>query len=131
MKWTLLSALLLTGCGAPSYPYSCGNPQVPLSAFSVAQVAEQVGTLLVKVVTPSGEPVPGARFSLTMEFTGPGPRPRCGGGLSDTTGADGALQLDRLKPGLYSLQVLDDASEEVVQVTVHPDQTAEVALTKR
>ncbi|MNT64243.1 hypothetical protein D3C72_2021230 [compost metagenome] len=132
MKWILLPALLLAGCGAPSYSYSCGNPQVPLGAYAVAQVSEPVGTLLVKVVTPSGEPVPGARFSLAMEFTGPGPRPRCGGsGLTDKTGADGALRLDRLKPGLYALQVLDDTSEESVQVTVHPNQTAEVTLSKR
>lgn len=132
MKWFLLSALCLTGCGAPVYPYSCGNPQVPLSAYSVAQAAEQVGTLLVSVVSPAGEPVPEARFSLTMEFTGNGPRPKCPSGLvTDKTGADGALRVERLKPGLYSVQVLDDASRDIVQVTVHPNQIAEVVLTKR
>jgi hypothetical protein len=88
--------------------------------------------LVVKVVGPEGQPVPETRFSLMMEFTGNGPRPKCpAGSVVDTTGADGARRVERLKPGLYSLQVLDDASEEVVQVTVHPNQTAEVTLTKR
>ena len=131
MKWLLLPALLLPGCGAPVYPYSCGNPQVPPDAYSVAQAQETLGTLIVKVVDPAGEAVPGATVSVTMEFTGSGPRPKCPGGLTGTTDPDGIMSLERMRPGLYSLQVLDDAGAEVVQVTIHPDQTAEVTLTKR
>lgn len=129
MRWLLLPVLLLTGCGAPLYPYSCGNPQVPPDAYSVAQARESLGTLVVKVVEREGEPVPGAWVRVITEFTGSGPRPKCFGGLSERTGPDGTIRLERMKPGLYSLQVSDDAGSSVAQVTVHPDQTAEVILT--
>ena len=131
MKWLLITVLFLPGCGAPLYPYSCGNPQVSPGTYSVARVQESLGTLVVRVIEQDGKPVPGTWVRVIREFTGSGPRPQCSGGLSEKTDLDGTIRLERMKPGLYSIQASDDAGNSVVQVTVHPDQTAEVTLTKR
>jgi hypothetical protein len=92
---------------------------------------ELLGTLVITVVDTSGRRVPEAEIGITREWTRNTPRPKCTGGMTTKAGQDGTVRLERMKAGLYSLRLVGEAGDQAIQVTVHPNTTAEITLTAR